>query len=527
MKKRKKRKSKGATTQVYPAEGAQVAFMSTPADVAFFGGAASGGKTFCCILEPLRHRMNRLFRAVVFRHTFAEMQGAGAIWEEAQTVYSNAGAKIRQAPHMDATFPRGMRVKFAHMQGNLTRVQGWQMDLVIFDELTHFSKHEFEYVAMSRLRSRSGVRPYVRATCNPDPDSWVANMIAWWIDQDTGFPIPERSGVLRWFVRDGDGFEWADTREELAERYPEDDPLSFTFIPATLWDNPFRDPTYEARLRKMSHALKMQLLYGNWAIREKVPHQVFRADPDRVEYDEPLMTVERPDLRERCHLYGAWDFGSGESFTVCLLALVELTDPVTIWVEHSLRWYRDTWREVAADTWQEMERYPLQGQHYGDPAGIGSSEERQGGWIAALDATGITIRPGRGMERPAGAGLRSRSSLRVNSTAWQEAAISVAQRMLDEGRLRVHRRCQYLWFCLNQWTRKVPPRIENIDDVDGDARPKKNKPSHGGDALLYLVSSVLWEVEQDREENRRESRHTPIADPHHIARKGLTDNLWT
>jgi Terminase large subunit, T4likevirus-type, N-terminal len=27
-------------------------------------------------------------------------------------------------------------------------------------------------------------KPYVRATSNPDPDSWVAEFIAWWIGED-------------------------------------------------------------------------------------------------------------------------------------------------------------------------------------------------------------------------------------------------------------------------------------------------------------------------------------------------------
>ena len=32
-------------------------------------------------------------------------------------------------------------------------------------------------------------------------DSWVATLIAWWIDQETGYPIAERSGVVRWVAR--------------------------------------------------------------------------------------------------------------------------------------------------------------------------------------------------------------------------------------------------------------------------------------------------------------------------------------
>ena len=65
----------------------------------------------------------------------------------------------------------------------------------------------------------AGVPGYIRATCNPDADSWVRSLIDWWIDPDTGFPIKERSGVLRWFVRDGDSLHWADTRADLVEMF--------------------------------------------------------------------------------------------------------------------------------------------------------------------------------------------------------------------------------------------------------------------------------------------------------------------
>src|SRR5690606_28043454 len=96
----------------------------------------------------------------------------------------------------------------------------------------------------------SGVKPYVRATCNPDPDSWVADLISWWIGDD-GFPIPERQGVLRYFVKDGDSFIWGSTIKECLEKAdyfisplaeasgiaPEYFVKSLTFIGGSLYDN--------------------------------------------------------------------------------------------------------------------------------------------------------------------------------------------------------------------------------------------------------------------------------------------------
>lgn len=144
-----------------------------------------------------------------------------------------------------------------------------------FDELTHFTEGQFWYM-VSRNRSMSGVRGYIRATCNPDADSWVARFIEWWIDQNTGFPIPERAGVLRWMLRVNDTIFWANTPEELIERFtgqlPKEAlmPKSVTFIPARLTDNRAlmeADPSYMANLLALPTVERERLLSGNWRIR--------------------------------------------------------------------------------------------------------------------------------------------------------------------------------------------------------------------------------------------------------------------
>ena len=129
---------------------------------------------------------------------------------------------------------------------------------------------------LSRNRSTCGVRPFVRATCNPDADSWVAKFIAWWIDQDTGYPIPERSGLIRYMIRRDEVVYWADTREELWERFnlttPEEknEPKSVTFIMSSVYDNQELlriDPGYLSNLKALSVIQRERLLKGNWKIR--------------------------------------------------------------------------------------------------------------------------------------------------------------------------------------------------------------------------------------------------------------------
>ena len=94
-------------------------------------------------------------------------------------------------------------------------------------------------------------------------------LIEWWIDPDTGFPIRERSGMLRWFVRDGDEMVWANRREDLAEwGVP---PLSLTFVAASWRDNRIlldSDPHYEAKMMSgLVSFEKAQLVDGSWHVR--------------------------------------------------------------------------------------------------------------------------------------------------------------------------------------------------------------------------------------------------------------------
>jgi len=261
--------------EVRPQAGPQTAFLASQADIAVYGGAAGGGKTWALLIEPLRHIANGDFGAVFFRRTTVQVRNEGGLWDESAKLYPLIGGAPREHV-LEWRFPSGAAVSFNHLEHDKTVYdwQGSQIPLICFDELTHFSQKQFWYM-VSRNRSMSGVRPYIRATCNPDADSWVAEFIAWWIDPETGFAIPERAGRLRWFVRVGETLVWADTPADLAgyvdpikgEPLP---PKSVTFIPAKLSDNAAlmaADPGYLANLMAQPTVERERLLQGNWKIR--------------------------------------------------------------------------------------------------------------------------------------------------------------------------------------------------------------------------------------------------------------------
>jgi hypothetical protein len=93
----------------------QETFLSTPADIAIYGGAAGGGKTWSLLLEPLRHINNKDFGAVIFRRTIPEITNEGALWDEAAKIYPLLDGRSNENDKQ-YTFPKGARVSFAHMQ---------------------------------------------------------------------------------------------------------------------------------------------------------------------------------------------------------------------------------------------------------------------------------------------------------------------------------------------------------------------------------------------------------------------------
>ncbi len=261
-----------ARRDIRPQTGPQELFLSSPADIVIYGGAAFSGKTFALLMEPVRHIENPLFSAVIFRRETPQITNPGALWDESIKLYPLIGS-TPVVGALEHRFSCGSKIKFSHLErpNDVLSWDGAQIPLICFDQLEHFERSQFFYM-LSRNRSDSGIQPYIRATCNPNADSWLAEFIAWWIDQASGYPIAERAGVIRYFIRDGDLIVWGDTREELIERSgdPDSDPKSVTFIPGTIFDNQIgmkNDPKYLGNLKTLGRVERERLLGGNWKIR--------------------------------------------------------------------------------------------------------------------------------------------------------------------------------------------------------------------------------------------------------------------
>lgn len=194
-----------------------------------------------------------------------------------------------------------------------------QYTLVLFDEATHFTWEQIEYL-MSRLRSNSKYPSRMVMSCNPDPSSFLLPLVSWYLDEE-GYPDPAKDGVIRYFIRRNGEFIWRDSKEEIFEEYgngPSILPISFTFISANIKDNPpmlESNPEYLAMLEGLNEVDKARLLYGNWFAR-----------PTEVGFfkREWIKSVERAPTD--CKWVRAWDKAATEphdgnrhpDFTACM-----------------------------------------------------------------------------------------------------------------------------------------------------------------------------------------------------------------
>lgn len=279
---------------IKPQPGYQEISLSSSADIVIGGAAAFVGKTFALLLDPLRHIANPGFGGVIFRRTSVQIRNEGGLWDTSMKLYPIVGGEPRESS-LDWKFPQGSKISFRHLEYEKNKYdwQGSQIPFIGFDELTHFSESMFFYL-LSRNRSNCNVRPFVRATCNPDPESWVYKLIKWWIDPDTGFPILERRGKLRYFIKYGHDYIWGDSYDEVMSKAahiieplieqsglkPQDFIKSITFVSGSIYDNKKgleQDPSYPGNLLSQDEDTRRQLLEGRWKVSSN-PDDLFEFD---------------------------------------------------------------------------------------------------------------------------------------------------------------------------------------------------------------------------------------------------------
>jgi predicted phage terminase large subunit-like protein len=269
-----------------PKSDKQRQFITSEAQVTVFGGAAGAGKSYLGVMDFLKYIHYPKFRGVITRRTTPQLKGPGGILDNALGLYQQLDPKVRWKDKDGYfQFSSGARIYLRHFETLSAKdnFQGSEVNLFLVDEGQQYEEAMVTYL-MSRMRNPKcpEVMPHMKITCNPDYDSFLRKWLEWYLDPETGIPLPERDGAVRWFVVADGKMLWADSREEAIAKYGKADlpadharqvkPLSFKFISANVYDNPVlmkHNPEYVAWLEGLGRVEKARLLHGSWLAREE------------------------------------------------------------------------------------------------------------------------------------------------------------------------------------------------------------------------------------------------------------------
>lgn len=251
-----------AAMKFVPNPGPQTDAYLSQADVLLYGGQAGGGKTY---LE-LGWGINVADSGIIFRREASQTDG---LQKEGKALI---GADARfNGSDLEWTWPNGKTLKLAGMKepGDWLKHAGRERDYFAFDEAGEFLEMQVASI-LAWLRAAPGKRTRVILGSNPPRTSeglWLLKWFAPWIDPK--HPDRAAPGELRWAVHvtRGDTMDviWVGGPGEYTIDGETYGAKSYTFIPASLADNPTRNtPEYRRQLQSLPEPLRSQLLYGKF-----------------------------------------------------------------------------------------------------------------------------------------------------------------------------------------------------------------------------------------------------------------------
>lgn len=255
----------GATDDMLwvPNPGPQTDAYLSEADVLLYGGSAGGGKSHF----ELGWCINNAQSGIIFRRELTQTDG---LEKEGKKIIGDS-ARFN-GTDLEWTWPSGKTLKLGGMRmaDDWISHAGRERDCFCFDESGEFLESQVASI-IGWLRAPPGQRCRVILGSNPPRTSdglWLIEWFAPWLDDR--HPDPAAPGELRWAIyvtKDGESkMQWVDGPGEYEFNGENYIAKSYTFIPASLQDNPYRDtPQYRAQLQSLPEPLRSQLLYGKFS----------------------------------------------------------------------------------------------------------------------------------------------------------------------------------------------------------------------------------------------------------------------
>lgn len=241
-----------------PLPGPQTLAFESQADILGYGGAAGGGKSDLACGKALRRHKNTM----ILRREATQL--TGIIDRLTQLVGNRDGYNGQQKIWR----MKDRQIEFGSVPhlGDETRFQGRPHDFLVFDEATNFLESQVRFLLGWLRTTEPGQHCQALFTFNPPTSAegqWVISFFAPWIDKN--HPNPAKPGELRWFAT----VDGKDVEVESGEPFQHGNdlikPLSRTFIPSRVTDNPYLMGTgYMSTLQALPEPLRSQMLNGDF-----------------------------------------------------------------------------------------------------------------------------------------------------------------------------------------------------------------------------------------------------------------------
>lgn len=449
-------------------------------DWLLYGGAAGGGKSE--LITYHAHELSLRYpghRSLLIRTSLPELRRSLIIRTQVRYAQLKVKAQLRSVDNMKAWwYENGSIIEYGYCarEEDVSQYMSAEYDFIAFDEATQFTAYQMLMISgrlrTSRRMTQMGVKTHVAFATNPGdrghqflyqmmvtPTQYGQYAIVY--DVSNGFENPD-------IVRLVELPEDLDELRNLVIDHDPDNHLIAAFVPSTVMDNPFVDPTYRKHLSMLPEIERRQKLLGDW---DTFSGQYF------TEFDRSVHVVEPFAIPETWQRYRGIDFGTANPFC-CLWGALDPSDG-TMYI------YREAYQKNLTTADQARLVKKLSILENGKPETISASviDPSTFSNVAGLGTTVAAQYNAQGVV------VAKAKNARIGG--WQNVRRYLAPHPVDGVvRLKIFNNCQNLVRTL-PLMRHDHSNIEDLDTKDED---------HAVDALRYLLGCRPYEF------NRKEKK---------------------